>query len=122
MSSTNLTDWFTQTEEGQLSVDVFREGDVLVIRSFVAGVEPENLDIAVNGDLLTIRGRRQENKQKSEDDVFYQECYWGSFSRSIILPYHVAADATEAQIKNGILEIRIPIRKDGKQVKVKWGK
>ncbi len=117
-----LSDWMPQTEEGQLSVDVYREGDMLIIRSLVAGTEPDDIDISVHGDLLTIRGKREHKKSEQIDDWFYQECYWGSFSRSIVLPYHVASDATEAKIKNGILEVRIPIRKEGKQVKVRWEK
>ncbi|MBD3281229.1 Hsp20 family protein [Candidatus Uhrbacteria bacterium] len=119
---TNLSDWMPASEEGQLSVDVFREGDNLVIRSLVAGVKPDDLDISVHGDLLTIRGKREHEKKEQATDWFYEECYWGAFSRSIVLPYHVSADATEAKMKNGILEIRIPIRKDGKQVKVEWDK
>ena len=121
MRQNTSSDWMSSMEEGQLSVDVYREGDALIIKALVAGVDPDDLDIAVNGDLLTIRGKRHMDHQESADDWFYQECYWGSFSRSIVLPYHVAADATEARIKNGLLEIRIPVRKDGKQVKVKWG-
>ena len=120
MQNLQSLDWMPAMEDGQLSIDVFREGDMLVIRSLVAGVEPDDLDISVNGDLLTIRGKREQSKQSTADDWFYQECYWGSFSRSIVLPYHVAADLTEAQIKNGILEVRIPIKTGDKQVKVKW--
>ncbi|MFA6447086.1 MAG: Hsp20/alpha crystallin family protein [Patescibacteria group bacterium] len=114
-------DWSSNFEEGQLSVDVYRKGDMLVIKSLVAGVSPDDLDISIHGDLLTIKGKRDMKKEETTEDWFYQECYWGSFSRSIVLPYQVAADATEAKLKNGILEVRIPIRADGKQVKVKWG-
>ncbi len=114
-------DWVESIEEGQLSLDVFREGDVLVLRSLVAGVDPDDLDISVNGDLLTIRGKRQAEHEDRADDWLYQECYWGSFSRSIVLPYHVISDQTQAEVKNGVLEVRIPIRSDGKQVNVRWG-
>lgn len=117
-----MSDWMSGSEEGQLSVDVYREGDNLVIRSLVAGVKPDDLDISVHGDLLTIRGKREHQNKEMADDWFFEECYWGGFSRSIVLPYHVASDATEAKLKNGILEIRIPIRQDGKQVKVQWDK
>ena len=122
MASSLQNDWMSSSsEEGQLSVDVFREGDMLVIRCLVAGVSPDDLDVSVHGDLLTIRGRRHSDSENRASDWYYQECYWGSFSRSIVLPYQVASDMTEAQLKNGILEVRIPIRADGKQVKVKWG-
>jgi HSP20 family protein len=120
MNQIAQSDWATP-EEGQLSVDIFRDGDMLVIRSLVAGVAPDDLDVSISSDLLTIRGKREHGKQVTAEDWFYRECYWGSFSRSIVLPCHVASDSAEAQLKNGLLEIRIPIRSDGRQVKVKWG-
>lgn len=102
--------WNSPLDEGQLSVDVFRHGKDLVIRSTVAGARPEDLDISFHGDLLTIRGKRELEHHISEDDWFYRECYWGSFSRSVVLPYDVTPDHAEATLKNGVLEIRIPIK------------
>ena len=106
-------------DEGQLSLDVLRDGDALVIRSTVAGVKPEDLDIAIHGDLLTIRGKREAGSDTTDDQWFYRECYWGAFSRSIVLPYEVASDLAEASLKNGVLEIRMPIREHGKKVQVR---
>lgn len=115
-------DWFAPTaEEGQLSVDVFRDADDLVIRSTVAGVKPEEIDISMHGDLLTIRGKRQSEREVDEQQWFYRECYWGSFSRSIVLPYEVVTDQAKASLKNGVLEVRIPIREHGKRLEVTWG-
>ena len=108
------------SKEGQLSLDVFRDGDELVIRSLVAGVAPEDLDVSIHGDLLTIRGTRAEPKELSDEDSYYRECYWGAFSRSVVLPYETATDHVNAVLKNGILEIRLPIREHGKKVNVKW--
>ncbi|MBU1034218.1 Hsp20/alpha crystallin family protein [Patescibacteria group bacterium] len=120
ISNTFNDDWFSGSNEGQLSVDVFKQNNELVIRSLAAGVNPDDLDISVHGDLLTIRGTRKNDKTISEDDWYYRECYWGGFSRSIVLPYDVSADSAKAAIKNGVLEIRIPIREKGKSVKIKW--
>ncbi len=108
------------SDEGQLSLDVLRDGEDLVIRSTVAGAKPENLDITIHGDLLTIRGKREQEKEVAEDDWYYRECYWGGFSRSVVLPFEVASDSAKASLKNGVLEIRIPIREHGKKLKVKW--
>ena len=108
-------------DEGQLSLDVFRDGDALVVRSTVSGVKPEDLDISIHGDLLTIRGKRESGNDVSDEEWFYRECYWGAFSRSIVLPYEVASDLAEANLKNGVLEIRIPIREHGKKLNVSWG-
>lgn len=115
-SPTQLPDWSSRSlDEGQLSVDVFRDKNDLVIRSTVAGVAPEDLDIAIHGDLLTVRGKRDHGREVKEDDWYYRECYWGAFSRSVVLPYEVNADRAEASIKNGLLEIRVPIRKSGER-------
>ncbi|MBP7134057.1 Hsp20/alpha crystallin family protein [Patescibacteria group bacterium] len=105
-------------DEGQLSVDVFRDQDSLLIRSPIAGVEASELDIALHGDLLTIRGTRHPIEPVQEDDWFYRECYWGPFSRSLILPVDIYPERTEATILNGILTIRIPIRVEQSRVRV----
>ncbi len=121
-SSFGSQEWFSPTaEEGQLSVDVFRDRDDLVVRSTVAGVKPEDVDISMHGDLLTIRGKRHSDREVEEQQWFYRECYWGSFSRSIVLPYEVQTDQAKATLKNGVLEVRIPIREHGKRLEVTWG-
>ena len=112
-------DWLVD-DEGQLSIDVMRQDNMLVIRAFVAGVNPQDLNITVNGDLLTIRGERKIQDEERIDDWLYKECYWGRFSRSIVLPYHVASEQTKATINNGILEIKIPITNGDHQIKVNW--
>lgn len=119
-SPSSPSDWSAPLDEGQLSVDVFRQHDALVIRSTVAGADPDNLDISFHGDLLTIRGKRESEHEVNEEDWFYRECYWGSFSRSVVLPYDVSPERAEASLKNGVLEIRIPIASAGqKSIKVK---
>jgi HSP20 family protein len=107
-------------EEGQLSVDVYQDKNSIVIKSTIAGVEPEDVDISFHNDMLTIRGERKHDKTVSEDDYFYKECYWGSFSRSIILPLEVQVDKIKATIKNGILTIVLPKvhHSDGKKISV----
>ncbi len=95
-------------EEGQLSVDVFQTKEAIVIKSTIAGVKPEDIDISINNDMVTIRGKREFEHQVNEDDYFYQECYWGGFSRSIILPVEIKADRVEASLKNGVLTVTLP--------------
>ncbi len=107
--------------EGQLTVDVYQTASDIVIESAVAGVKPENLDINVSNDSVTIRGERSRSEEVSDEDYFYQECYWGRFSRSIILPQEVDPDAASVTFKNGILTVRLPKlnRKKTKKLKVK---
>ncbi len=95
-------------EEGQLSVDVFQDEDSIIIKSTIAGVEPEDIDVSIENDMVTIRGKRYRDDSIAEEDYFYQECYWGSFSRSIILPVDVQADKVDATIRNGILTVILP--------------
>lgn len=95
-------------QEGQLTVDVFQDDTNIVIQSTIAGVAPEDLDVSITNDMVTIRGERRRTYEIDPQDYFYQECYWGTFSRSIILPVEIDADRAEAKIKNGILTIRIP--------------
>lgn len=97
-----------EEQEGQLTVDVFQDDSNVIIQSTIAGVSPDDLDVSITNDMVTIRGERRQMYDVDGEDYFYQECYWGSFSRSIILPIEIDADRAEAKIKNGILTIRIP--------------
>lgn len=95
-------------QEGQLTVDVFQDDANIIIQSTIAGVTPEDLDVSITNDMVTIRGERRRTFEADPEDYFYQECYWGIFSRSIILPIEIDSDRAEAKIKNGVLTIRIP--------------
>ena len=98
----------TEDGEGQLTIDVYQTDNDIVIKSTIAGVKPEDLDVSINNDMVTIRGERKNEEQLSEENYYYQECYWGSFSRSVILPIDVVSEKIEASMKNGILTIRLP--------------
>ena len=106
-------------EEGQLSVDVYQTKDDIVIKSTIAGVKPEDIDVSINNDMITIRGKREIEETIAEDDYFYQECYWGGFSRSIILPTEIMPEKVEAALKNGVLTVRLPKAKKSKSISVK---
>jgi len=100
--------WLTDNFEGQLAVDVFQTPEDIVIQSTLAGVKVEDIDIAVNNDMVTIRGIRKRDRDVKSEEYFYQECYWGGFSRSIILPVDVKSDKVNASLKNGILTVVLP--------------
>lgn len=97
-----------EEQEGQLTVDVFQDDENIIIQSTVAGVSPDDLDVSITNDMVVIRGERRSQHTVDPQDFFYQECYWGTFSRSIILPVEIDSDGAEAKIKNGVLTIRIP--------------
>lgn len=107
-------------EEGQLSIDVYQSADKLFVVSTIAGVKPEDIDISINNDMLTIRGKRDIRKDIKPEDYLYSECYWGPFSRSIILPVDVEISKVNAVIENGILTISLPKAKNpSKQISIK---
>ena len=97
-----------EESEGQLTIDVYQTANHIVIESTIAGVKPEDLDVDITSESVTIRGKREKEERIKEDDYIYQECYWGRFSRSIILPQEVDPDNAEASLKNGILIIKLP--------------
>lgn len=94
--------------EGQLTIDVYQTDNDIVIKSTIAGVKPEDLDVSINNDMITIRGERKQDEQVTQENYYYQECYWGGFSRSVILPVDILPEKVEASMKNGILTIRMP--------------
>ena len=92
--------------EGQLAIDVIETPTHLLVRSAIAGIQAEDLEITLTEDTLTIRGtRHQDTKPHRGEQIHIQECHWGTFSRSIILPAHVDADRVDAVFKRGILTI-----------------
>ncbi|MFH1129673.1 MAG: Hsp20/alpha crystallin family protein [Patescibacteria group bacterium] len=106
-------------EEGQLTIDVYQTPTEIVIKSTVAGVKPEDIDISFTNDMITVRGRRKKEEEITTEDYYYQELYWGAFSRSVILPVEVDVDKAKAEIKNGILTVRLPKSEKIKTKKIK---
>lgn len=108
--------------EGQLTVDVYQDKDDVVVQSTVAGVNSEDdLEVNVTNESVTIRGKRERIDKIQEKDFFYQECYWGRFSRSIMLPVEVDPEKSVVSLKNGVLTVRMPklSRQKAKKLKVK---
>lgn len=107
--------------EGELTVDVFQTPDMVVIKSMIAGVRPEDLDISITRDVVTIRGKREEEKVVADEDFIARELYWGSFSRTVALPTEIDVDEAEAVEKHGLLILKLPKldRKKKSKLKVK---
>jgi HSP20 family protein len=108
-----------EEEEGQLAVDMFQTPTEIIIKTMVAGVKPEDLDIAITRDMVTIRGKRIETFETEENDFFHKELYWGSFSRTIILPAEVEIEEAEASEKHGLLTLLLPKVDKNRQSKLK---
>lgn len=111
-------DWMTDYE-GALNIDMYQTKDNVIIKSTIAGVRPDDIDITVANDMVTITGSRKREEKITEDDYFYQECYWGGFSRSVIVPVDIDSEQIEADLKDGILTVVIPKAAKAKTKKVK---
>ena len=105
--------------EGQLPIDVHQTGSDIIIRAFVAGVRPDELSISISRDMVEIQGSRMERDQVSGPDYFTQELFWGSFSRTIMLPEEVDVDASSATAKDGLLTIILPKMDKARQTKLR---
>jgi len=90
---------------GQLAVDVYETKERLMVKGRVAGVNKSELDVSISDNTLTIRGTLSAGNEDGVENYFLQECYWGEFSRSIVLPVPVKEDEIEAVLKDGVLTI-----------------
>jgi HSP20 family molecular chaperone IbpA len=105
--------------DAQLTVDVYQNDSEIIIKALVAGVRPEDLDVAITRDMVTISGKRVDQKEVQDDNYFYRELYWGGFSRTVLLPQEIDVDAAEATEKHGLLVLRLPKINKDRQTKVK---
>ena len=108
-----------EDHDGQLTVDVYQTDDEIVIQSTIAGVDQNDIDISVTNDMVTVKGKRAAQEKVRSSDYYYQELFWGSFSRSIILPEDVDSDNAKASMKNGLLTIRLPKLAKSRTKKIK---
>jgi len=108
-----------QEAEGQLAIDVYQTPDEIIVESTIAGVKGDDIDVDVTSERVTIRGERRKEEVISTGDYYYQECFWGKFSRSVILPQEIDPDEATSILKNGVLTIRLPKLHRDKSRKVK---
>ncbi len=99
--------WLSDSET-DIPLDVYQTEHDVVIKSLLPGVRVSDIDLSIVNDILTIKGSRKKEEEIHQQDYYYQECSWGSFSRSVILPSSVKTDQIKASLKNGILTIRLP--------------
>ena len=104
----NGASWIEEeNDEAELTIDVYQTPTDIVIQAMVAGVRPEDLEIAVSRDVVTIRGQREESRTVDEENYFTHELYWGRFSRTLTLPAEVEPEEVEATERHGLLTVKI---------------
>ncbi|MEK7585243.1 MAG: Hsp20/alpha crystallin family protein [Patescibacteria group bacterium] len=101
--------WLKETaEEGELAADVYQTPNEIVIKAMIAGVKPEDLNISITREMVTIRGKREDIETVTDTDYFQKELYWGAFAKTILLPAEVEPEEAEAIERHGLLTIRLP--------------
>ncbi len=108
-----------EEEAGELAVDVYQTPSHIIIKAMIAGVRPDDLDVSITRDQVTIRGKRERESSGQHGDFFFQELYWGAFARTIMLPQEVEIEDAEATEKHGLLIIKLPKLDKGRQAKLK---
>ena len=117
-----VSDWNEPEEEnegGELAVDIYQTPEAIVLKTFIAGVAPSTIDIALTREMITLTGTRTDEREVEDEDYFHHELYWGTFSRTVMLPEEVDVDQAEASEKHGVLVIRLPKIDKRRQAKLK---
>jgi HSP20 family protein len=116
------TSWIFDGEgRGTVALDMYQTANDVVVKASLPGFKPEEVDISVTGDTLTLKGEHKEEKETKEEDYFYRERRYGSFSRTVTIPVGVKSDKAEATFENGVLTLTLPKEEEAKpkQIKIK---
>ncbi|MCX6738187.1 MAG: Hsp20/alpha crystallin family protein [Candidatus Parcubacteria bacterium] len=104
----NQNQWLPENNEGELAIDAYETEKEIVIQSTIAGISASDLDISTEDDMLIIKGSRNKPDCEEVKNYFQQECYWGPFSKKIILPEKAKIESAKATVTNGVLTLKIP--------------
>jgi len=119
ITKADVAEWEEKNEDGELAVDMHQTPSEIVIKTMVAGVRPEDLDISITRDTVTIKGKREGERMIQDEDYYHKELYWGSFSRTIVLPHEIEVEDAEASERHGLLILRLPKINKNRETKVR---
>ena len=111
--------WIAPASAAGMALDVYETKEQVVIKAALPGVKPEETEVTITGDTLTIRGESKEEKEIKEENYIRKESHWGSFARSVTLPAGLKADKAEATFENGVLTLKIPKSEETKPKSIK---
>lgn len=106
-------------QDAELAVDVSQTPNEIIIKTMVAGVNPDELEVSITQEMVSIKGSRRQVYEMEDKDFFHKELYWGSFSRTILLPSEVRSEEAIAELKHGLLTIRLPKIDKQRQTKLR---
>lgn len=101
------------------AIDVAEDDNEIAVKAEVPGCNPDDIDISVHGNVLTISGEKKQEQEKKEKGYYHIESSYGSFHRQLTLPSGVDADKIQATCKNGVLNITLPKEEKAKARKIK---
>jgi HSP20 family protein len=108
------TEWLAPVGAATLAVDMYETNDAIVVKSAIPGIKPEDLDISITSDTLTIKGETKVEEEFKEKHFIHQERRYGSFCRSLTIPMPVVAGKAEAEFENGVLTLTLPKAEEAK--------
>ncbi len=102
-----------------LTVDMYETEDAIVVKATLPGIQPEDINIDLTGDVLTIRGETKQEEEIREENYIRRERFYGSFCRSLTMPTQIVAEGTEAEFENGVLTLTLPKTEEVKPKAIK---
>ncbi|MCI5051403.1 MAG: Hsp20/alpha crystallin family protein [Candidatus Pacebacteria bacterium] len=108
-----------EEEIGELSVDMYRVNNAIIIKTMVAGIQKSEIDITLTRDQITIEGSRKNDPEGRIDEHYYEELFWGSFERTINLPEEIDIELAEAHESHGLLTLVLPLVDRDRQARLK---
>lgn len=112
--------WLSESNnDGELTVDVFETPNSIIIKTIVAGVKKEDMEINLSRDMITIKGKREVEEDIEDENYFHRELFWGTFSRTVLLPQEIDIERAEATENQGLLTIKLPKIDKGRQARLK---
>ena len=108
-----------ENDPGELAVDVYQTDSDVIIKAMVAGVRPEDLNISITRDSVTISGKREETRRVEQENYIHTELFWGAFARAILLPEEIDIEEAEATEHHGLLILKLPKVDKGKQARLR---
>ena len=111
--------WIASVDMASLAIDMYETKEEVVVKAALPGIQPEQVEVTITGDVLTIRGESKEENQVKEENYVRKERHLGSFSRAVTLPGGLKADQAEATFENGVLTLKIPKSEESKPKTIK---
>lgn len=114
-----VQDELIEEEVGELSVDMYRTNDAIIIKTMVAGIQKSEIDITLTRDMIRIEGSRFAQPEGTINEAYFQELYWGAFERTVQLPEEIDIEMAEAHESHGLLTLILPLIDKNRQARIK---